>query len=133
MRHTRHSDYRDFLRYNSVNTPAVSPQPPLLPPNPLPERIDEDLPGEVFLSTYDSPREGPSGNAGSGGGNLPPCGANSGGGGDPGDSDSSSYGDSDSSLPDPPKFLGRRKSHLNDARKDKYDRRYHELAAYLQQ
>jgi len=89
------------------------------------------VPGEDGFSGYDSPRGGLSGNAGGSGGNLPPRGGNSGGGGDPGDSDSLSDGGSDSSLPDLPKCLGRRKSHWNDARKEKYDRRCHALAEYL--
>ena len=83
------------------------------------------MPGEDGFSGYDSPRGGPSGNADSSGGNLPLRGGNAGGGGDP--------GDSDSSLPHPRKFLGRRKSHLNDARKEMYYRRCHELAEYLRQ
>ena len=131
MRHTRHSDCSDFLRDYSVNTRAVSQQPPPLPPNPLRGRIDEDMPGEDRLTGYDSPRGGQSGNTGGGRGNLPPSGGNAAAGGDPGDSDSSFDGDSNSSLPDPPKFLGRRKSHWNNARKEKYDRRCHELADYL--
>ena len=89
------------------------------------------MPGEDGFSGYDSPRVGPSGNAGGSGGNLPPRGGNAGGGRDPENSDSSSDGDSDSSLPEPWKFLGRRKSHWNDARKEKDDRRCHELAEYL--
>jgi len=89
------------------------------------------VPGEDGFTGYDSPRGGPSGNAGGSGGNLPPGGGNAGGGGDPGDSDASSDGDSDSSLPDLRKFLRRRKSHWNEARKDKYDRRCHELAEFL--
>jgi len=87
--------------------------------------------GEDGFSGYDSSRRGPSGKAGGRGGNLPPRGENTGGGGDPGDSDSSSDGDSDSSLPNPRKFLGRCKSYWNDARKEKYDKRCHELAEYL--
>ena len=131
LKHTRHSDCPDFLNDYAVNTPAASQQPPPPPSNPLPERMDEDVPGEDAFSGYDSPRRGPSGNAGGSGGNLPPRGGNAGGGGDRGDSNSSSDGDSDSSLPDPRKFLGRRKSHWNDARKEKYDRRYQEVAEYL--
>jgi len=122
-RHTRHSDCPDFLRDYAVNTRAASQQPPPPPSNPLPERMDEDVPGEDGFSGYDSPRGGPSGNAGGSGGNLPRRGGATGGGGDP--------GDSDSSLPDPRKFLGRRKSHWNDARKEKYDRQCDELAEYL--
>jgi len=34
--------------------------------------MDEDVPGEDGFSGYDSPRGGPSGNAGGSGGNLPP-------------------------------------------------------------
>jgi len=79
---------------------------------------------EDDFSGYDSPRGGPSGNAGGSGANLPPRGGNAGGGGD--------RGDSDSCLPDPRKFLGRRKSHWNDVRKEMYDRGCHELAEYLQ-
>jgi len=120
-----------FLRDYAVNTCAASQQPPPPPSNPLPERIDEDVPGEDGFSGYDSPRGGPSGNAGGSGGNLPPRGGNPAGGGDQGDSDSSSDGDSDSSLPDPRKFLGRRKSHWNHASKEKYDSWCHELAEYL--
>jgi len=131
VRHTRHSDCPDCLSDYAVNTRAASQQPPPPPSNPLPERMDEDVPGEDGFSGYDSPRGGPGGNAGGSGGNLPPRGGNAGGGGDPRDSDSLSDGDSDSSLPDPRKFLGRRKSHWNDARMDKYDRRCHELAEYL--
>jgi len=85
--------------------------------------MNEDVPGEDGYSGYDSPRGGPSGNAGACGENLPPGGGNAGGGGDP--------GDSDSSLPDPRKFLERHKSHWNDARKEKYDRQCYELAEYL--
>jgi len=127
VRYTRHSDCPDFLRDYPVNTHAGSQQPPP-PSNPLPEGMDEDVPGEDGFSGYDSPRGGPSGNAGGSGGNLPPHGGNAGGGGDPSDSDSSSGGDSDSSLPDRLKFLGRRKPYRNDARKEKYDRGCHELA-----
>jgi len=87
--------------------------------------------GEDGFSVYESPRGGPSGNAAGRGGNLPPRGGKAGGGGNPGDSDSLSDGDSDSSLPDPRKFLGRPKFHWNDARKKKYDRRCHEVAEYL--
>jgi len=115
----------------AVDTHAASQQPPPPPSNPLPERMDEDVPGEDGFSGYDSPRGGPSGNAGGSGGNHPPRGGNARGSGDLGDSDSSSDGDSDSSLPDLGKFLGRRKSHWNNARKEKYDRRSHELAEYL--
>ena len=93
--------------------------------------MDEDLPGEDGFSGYDCPRGGPSCNSGSRGGNVPPGGGNSGGGGDLGDSESMSDGDPDSSLQDPRKFLEKRRSHWNDARKEKYDRRYHELAEYL--
>jgi len=93
--------------------------------------MDEDLPGEDGFSGYDCPRGGPSCNSGSRGGNVPPGGGNSGGGGDLGDSESMSDGDPDSSLQDPRKFLEKRRSHWNDARKEKYDRRCHELADYL--
>jgi len=89
------------------------------------------VPGEDGFSGYDCPRGGPSGNPGGRGGNLPARGRNAGGGGDLGDSDSSSDGYSDSSLPDPGTFLGRRKSYWNDARKEKYDRWYHKLAECL--
>ena len=131
VRHVRHSDCPDFLRDYVVNTHATIQQPPPPPYNPFSERIDEDVPGEHGFSRYVSPRGGPSRKAGGSGGNLPPRGGNAGGGGDPGDSDSSSDGDSDSSLPDLRKFLGRRKSYWNDARKAKYDRLCHELAEYL--
>ena len=131
VRHTRNSYSPDFLRDYAVNTRAASQQPPLPPSNPLPERMDEDVPGEDGFSGYDSPRGGPSGNAGASGGNLPPRGGNAGGGADPGNSDSSSDGDSYSSLPDPRKLLGRPKSNWNDAGNEKYDRRCHELAEYL--
>ena len=93
--------------------------------------MDEDVSGEDGFSVYDSPRGGPSGNAGGSGGNLPPRGGNAEGGADAGDSDSSSDGDSDSSLPDPRKFLGRHKSHWNEARKEKYHRQCQELAEHL--
>jgi len=93
--------------------------------------MDEDVPGEDGFSGSDSPRGGLSANAGASGRSLPPRGGNVGGGGDPSDSDSSSDCDSDSSLPNLPKFLGRLKSHWNDARKEKYDRRCHERAEYL--
>ena len=89
VRHNRHSDCPDFLRDYAVNTRAASQQPPPPPSNPLPERMAEDVPGEDGFSGYDSPRGGPSGNAGGSGGNLPPRGGNAGGGGDPGNSDSS--------------------------------------------
>jgi len=46
VRHTRHSDSTDFVRDNSVNTRAVSQQPPPLLPNPLPERMDKNTPDE---------------------------------------------------------------------------------------
>jgi len=131
VRHTRHSDCPDCSRDYAVNTCAASRQSPPPPSNPLPERIDEKVRGENGFSGYDSPRGGPSGNAGGSGGNLPPGGGNAGDGGDQGDSDSSSDGDSDSSIPDPRKFLGRRKSHWNDARKEIYERRCQELAEYL--
>jgi len=111
VRHTRHSYCADFLRDYSVNTPALSQQPPPPPPNPLSERMDEDVPGKDCFSGNDSPRGGPSSNAGGSGRNHPPSGGNAGGGGDPGDSDFSSDCESNSSLPDPQKFLGRRKSH----------------------
>ena len=74
VRHTRHSDCPDFLRDYADNTRASSQQPPPPQSNPLPERIDEDPPGEDGFSGYDSPRGGPSGNAGGSGGNLPPPG-----------------------------------------------------------
>jgi len=93
--------------------------------------MNEDVPGEDTFSGYDSPRGGPSSNTGVSGGRLPPRGGNAGGGGDSRDSDSWSDGDSDSSLPNPRKFLRRRKSHQNDARKEKYDRWCQELAEYL--
>ena len=131
VRHTRHTDCPDFLRDYEVNTRAASQQRPPPPSNPLPERMDEDVPGQDCFTWYDSPRGGPSGNAGSSGGNLPPRGGNAGGGGDPGDSDSSSDSDFDSALPDPRKFEGRHKSHWNDARKERCDRLCHELAEYL--
>jgi len=131
VRHTRHSDCPDFLRDYAVNTHAAGQQLPPLPSNPLPERMDEDAPGEDGFSGYDSGRGGPSGKAGGSGGNLPPRSGNAGSGGDLGVSDSLSDGDFDSSLPAPRKFQGRRKSHWNDARKEKYDRRCHELAEYL--
>jgi len=72
VRHTRHSDCPDFLRDYAVNTCAASQQPPPPPSNPLPERMVDDAPGEDGFSGYDSPREGPSGNAGSSGGNPSP-------------------------------------------------------------
>ena len=131
VRHTRHSDFPDFLNDYAVNTRAAGQQPPPPPSNPLPERMDESVTGEDGFGSYDSPRGGPSGNAGGRGGNIHPCGGNARGGGDPCDSESSSDSDSDSSLPDPWKFLGRRKSHWNDGRKEKYDKRCHELAEYL--
>jgi len=93
VRHTRPSDCPDFLRDYAVNTSASSQQPPPPPSDPLPERMDEDVLGEEGFSGYDSPRGGPSGNAGGSGGNLPPRGGNAGGGGDRGDSDYSSDGD----------------------------------------
>ena len=111
VRHTSHIDCPEFLRDYAVNAPAASQQAPPPLSNPLPERMEEDVPCEDGFSGYDSPRGGPSGNAGGSGGNLPPRGGNPGGGGDPGDSDSWSDGDSDSSLPDPGRILGRRKSH----------------------
>jgi len=123
VRHTRDSYCPDFLRVYAVNTRAASQQPPAPPSNPLPEGMDEDVPGEDGFSGYDFPRKGPSGNACGSGGNLPLRGGNAGGGGDP--------GDSDSSLPNPRRFLGRRKSHWNDARKKEYHKRCHELAEYL--
>ena len=89
------------------------------------------MPGEDAFNGYDSPRGGPSGNARGSGGNLPPRAESAEGGGHPGDSDSSFDVHSDSSLPDPRKILGRRMSHCNDARKEMYDRRCHELAEYL--
>jgi len=130
VRHTRYSDCPDFLRDYEVNTLAVMQQPP--PPllNPLPERMDQDVPGEDGFSGYDSTKGGPSGNAGGSGGNLPPRGRNAGGGRDPGNSHSLLDGDSDSSLPDLQKFMGRRKSHWNKARKEKYDSWCHEHAEY---
>ena len=132
MRHTRHTECPDFLRDYSVNRCAVSLEPPSPLANPLPERMDEDLPAEDGFSGYDSPRGGCSGNAGRNRGKHPPHGGNAGGGRDPGDSDSLSDGNSDSSLPDPQKFLGRHKSCWNDAWKEKYDRLCDELAEYLQ-
>jgi len=131
VRHTRHIHCPDFLSDYAANTCAASQQAPPPLSDPLPERIDTDVPGEDGFSGYDSPRAGHSGNAGGSGGNLPPCGGKARGGGDPGDSYSSSDGDSDSSFRDPRKFLGRRESHWNHVRKEKYDRRCHELAEYL--
>jgi len=131
MRHTRPSDCPDFLRDYAVNTCTASQQPPPPQSNPLPERIDEDVLGEDGFSGYESHRGGPSGNTGGSGGNLPPHGGNAGGGEDLGDSNSLPDRDSDSSIPDPWKFLGRCKSHRNEARKEKYDRQCHELAEYL--
>ena len=64
VRHVRHTDCPDFLRDSAVNTCAASQQPPPLLSNPLPERMDEDVPGEDGFTGYDSPRGGPSGNAG---------------------------------------------------------------------
>jgi len=58
-------------------------------------------------------------------------GGNAEGRGDQRDSDSLPDGYSDSCLPDPGTFLGRRKSQWNDARKEKFDRRCHQLAEYL--
>jgi len=49
VRHSRHSDCPDFLRDYAVNTRAASQQPPPPPSNPLPERMDEDVPGEDGL------------------------------------------------------------------------------------
>jgi len=72
VRHTRHRDCSDILQDYAVNNRAASQQPPPPPSNPLPERMDEDVPGEDGFSGYDSPRGGPSGNAGGRGGNLPP-------------------------------------------------------------
>ena len=131
MRHSRHRYCPNFLSDYAVNTRAASEQPPPPPSNPLPERMDEEVPGEDGFSGYDSPWGGPSSNAGGRGGNLPLCCGNTGSGEDPCDLDSWSHGDCDSSVPDPRKFLARPKSHKNDARKEKYDRRYHELARYL--
>jgi len=62
-----------------VNTRAVCQQHPPPPPNPLPERMDQDVPGVDGFTRYDSPRGGPSGNAGGSGGNLPPPGGKAGG------------------------------------------------------
>ena len=123
VRYTRHSHCSDFLRDYAVNTRAASQQPPPPPSNPLPEGMDEDVPGEDGFSGYDSPRGGHSWNAGGSGGNLPPRGGNARGRGDP--------GESDSSLPDLRKGLGRHKSHWKDARREKSDRGCHELAEYL--
>jgi len=72
VRHTRYNYCPDFLRDYAVNTRAASQQPPPPPSNPLPERMDEEVPGEDGFSGYDSPRGGPSGKAGGSGGNLPP-------------------------------------------------------------
>ena len=72
VRHTRHSDCPDLLRDYAVNTRPASQQPPPPPSNPLPERMDEDVPGEDGFSGYDSTRGGPSCNAGGREGNLPP-------------------------------------------------------------
>jgi len=46
VRHTRHSNCPDFLSDYAVNTLAASQQAPPPPSNPLPERIDEDVPGK---------------------------------------------------------------------------------------
>jgi len=131
VRHTRHSDCPEFLRDYAVNSCGAWQQRPPPPSTPLPERMDEDLPGEHGCSGHDSPRGGASGTASGSGGNLPPSGGNARGGRDPSDSDSAADGDSDSSFPDPEQFLGGRKSHWNDARMERYDRRSHELAEYL--
>ena len=133
VRHTSHNDCPDFLEGYAVNTRAAIQQPPPLTSNPLAERIYEDVRGEHSFTGYSSRRGGPIGNAGGSGGNLPPCGENAGGGGDPGNSKSSKYGDSDSSLPDRWKIIGRRESRWNEARKEKYDRRCPELPEYLRQ
>jgi len=79
VRHTRHSDRPDFLKDYAVNTRAARQlsSPPLS--NPLPERIDEDVPGEDGFSVYDSHRGDPSGNLGGSEGNLRPRGGNAGG------------------------------------------------------
>jgi len=60
VRHTRDSDCPDFLNNYAVNTRAARQQPPPPPSNPLPERIDEDMPAEDGFSGHDSPRGGPS-------------------------------------------------------------------------
>jgi len=131
VRHTRYSNYPDLLRDYAVNTCATSQQPPPPLSNPLPERMDEDVPGEDCFSEYHSLRGDPSGNTDGSGGNLPRRGGNARGGGDPGDSDSSSDGDSDFSLPHPPNFLGRRKLNWNDLLKETYDSWCYEPAKYL--
>ena len=113
MRHTRYSDCPEYLGDYALKTRAASKQPHPQSSNPSPERIDEDVPGEDRFSGYDSPRGGPSGNATGSGGHLPPGGGNARGGGDP--------GDSDCSIPDPPKFPGRGKSQWNEPRKEKYE------------
>jgi len=64
VRHTRHRDCPDFVRDYAVNTHAASQQPPPTPNNPLPERMDEDVPGKDGFRGYDCPRGGSSGNAG---------------------------------------------------------------------
>jgi len=56
VRHTRHNDCPDSLRDYAVNPRAATQQPPPPPSNPLPERMDEDVPGEDGVSGYDSPR-----------------------------------------------------------------------------
>jgi len=103
VRDTRHSDSPDFLRDYAVNPRAVSQQLPPPPSTPLPYRIDEDVLGTDGFRGYDSPRGDPSGNTGGSGGNLPPDSGNAGGGRNP--------SVSNSSLPNPLKYLGRSKSH----------------------
>ena len=131
VRHTRQSDCPDFLTAYMVNTRTASQQLPAPPSNPLPERMDKDVPGEDGFSGYDSRRGGPSGKVDGSGGNLPPRCGNGEGGGDLIDSDSTSDCDANAFIPDPRKFLRRRKSHWNEARKEMYDGRCDQLAEYL--
>jgi len=92
--------------------------------------MDEDVPGEDGFSGDDSVGGAPAAMLVAVEEIFLPVVENAGGGGDLGDSHSSSDGDSDSSLPDRLKFVGRRKCHWNAVRKEMYDRRCHKLAEY---
>ena len=56
VRHVRHSDCPNFVRDYTLNTRTASQQAPPPPSNRLPERMDEDVPGEDGFSGNDSPR-----------------------------------------------------------------------------
>ena len=133
VRHMRHIDFQGFLNNNQVQSWAAGQHPPPPPPpNPLPKRMDGDMPEQDSISGYDSPRRGLSGHSSGSGGNLTPCGGNAEGHSDVDDSDSWFNGHSVSSLADSSSFLRRPKSYWNNANKIRYNKWYYELVGGFQ-